>query len=393
MYIAANDLADTCSRPVAVRTCRPAAVSTRALTYEVSDDDDWDDEEFLDHDATYVAAADVRDACLSRHVVYTRPEVLTTTSARYIPAELVAQDSRILDSEPMAVVTDDTALIVEEPDPVIIEDADLVISEPDSIIAEDASFMAGESASVVTSQPRWVALDEDEVFDDLDPTWIAEVEAATGAGTVSYVPGGDVEVGGTAVSWVPVDDVDGLDMQSGSYVPVEEIEAEPVSYVPVDDVEETYSEPVSYVPAGEFDTQPVSYVPADTMDTQMVSYVPVADVDDVETTYIAADACPLPVSEVSYIDDDSAVIVESDLVAGLQGTQQIAGNFGYRDGFEDGQEAALEGDLYHPENSGDYQKATEGYEDEFGDKDVYKDSYRSSYLAGYRAGFESGAAV
>ena len=38
-------------------------------------------------------------------------------------------------------------------------------------------------------------------------------------------------------------------------------------------------------------------------------------------------------------------------------------------------------------------KATEGYEDEFGDKDIYKDSYRTSYLAGYRAGFASGNSV
>ena len=43
--------------------------------------------------------------------------------------------------------------------------------------------------------------------------------------------------------------------------------------------------------------------------------------------------------------------------------------------------------------AGDFKKATEGYEDEFGDKDVYKDAYRSSYLAGYRAGFESGSSV
>ena len=75
------------------------------------------------------------------------------------------------------------------------------------------------------------------------------------------------------------------------------------------------------------------------------------------------------------------------------GIWDFAGGFGYRDGFKDGQEAALEGDLYHPENSGDHKKATEGYEDEFGDKDIYKDSYRTSYLAGYRAGFASGNSV
>jgi hypothetical protein len=49
----------------------------------------------------------------------------------------------------------------------------------------------------------------------------------------------------------------------------------------------------------------------------------------------------------------------------------------------------MERDAYHPENSGDYQKATNGYEDSFGDKDVYRASYRSAYLNGYRAGFDS----
>ena len=93
-----------------------------------------------------------------------------------------------------------------------------------------------------------------------------------------------------------------------------------------------------------------------------------------------------------YVTNNSTVLVEEDdLVAGLSSTQQIAGRYGYRDGFEDGQEAALERDVYHPENSGDYQKASEGYEDTFGDKDVYKDSYRESYLRGYRAGFKSGS--
>ena len=61
----------------------------------------------------------------------------------------------------------------------------------------------------------------------------------------------------------------------------------------------------------------------------------------------------------------------------------------YRDGFKDGADAAAELDSYHPENSGDYKKATNGYEDSYGDKDLYKESYRSAYLTGYRSGFNS----
>ena len=360
IYIAANDFDSPCARTVAVRTCRPEALSARTISYEVSDDDDWDDQAFLhEDDATYVAAVDMEDACLSRQVVYTSPQVVTTRAARYIPARLVAEDSRILDNEPTSFVTEDASLLVSEP----------------------ASFTAEQ---LVTSQPRWVALDEDETFNDLDPTWVAEVEAISGPDTVSYVPGGDVEVMGTAVSWVPVDDVEQSEIQAVSYVPVDDIEdteMETITAVPVDDIEETDMQTVSYVPVNETGAE--------------VSYIPVAHVDD-DTAYITEEACPISVSSIDaepvYVADTSTILVEeldSELVAGLRGTQRIAGGFGYRDGFEDGQEAALEGDLYHPENSGDYEKATEGYEDEFGNKDVYKGAYRSSYLDGYRAGFRS----
>jgi hypothetical protein len=49
----------------------------------------------------------------------------------------------------------------------------------------------------------------------------------------------------------------------------------------------------------------------------------------------------------------------------------------------------LDNDGFEPTDSGDFRKATEGYEDEFGDKDVYRGVYRDSYLEGYRAGFAS----
>ena len=384
IYIAANDFDSPCARTVAVRTCRPEVLSTRTISYEVSDDDDWDDQAFLHEDgATYVAAGNVGDACVSRQVVYTSPEVDTTRAVRYIPAALVSEDSTILESEPLSVVTEDADLMVGEPTHLVTEDASLIVGEPASFITEQ----------VVTSQPRWVALDEDETFNDLDPTWVAEVEATAGPGTVSYVPGGDVEVSGTAVSWVPVDDFDDSEIRTASYVPIDDVEEadiEAISAVPVDDLEEIDAQTVSYMPAAEHvDTTMVSYVPVDdTVET--VHYMPVSDLEDDRTTYIADNACPM------YVADSSAVLVEEldgELLAGLRGTQQIASGFGYRDGFEDGQEAALEGDLYHPENSGDYEKATEGYEDEFGNKDVYKGAYRSSYLDGYRAGFETGSSV
>jgi len=70
-------------------------------------------------------------------------------------------------------------------------------------------------------------------------------------------------------------------------------------------------------------------------------------------------------------------------------TQRIASDYGYRDGYIDGRDAGMERDNYNPENSGDFQKATNGYEDDFGPKDLYRQAYRSAYLRGYDAGFRT----
>ena len=67
---------------------------------------------------------------------------------------------------------------------------------------------------------------------------------------------------------------------------------------------------------------------------------------------------------------------------------RVAQDNGYRDGLNDGADAAREGDAYHPENSGDWQKATNGYEGRFGNKNAYRQAYRSAYIEGYRAGYQ-----
>lgn len=64
-----------------------------------------------------------------------------------------------------------------------------------------------------------------------------------------------------------------------------------------------------------------------------------------------------------------------------------ARQYGYKDGLEDGSDAGLERDTYNPENSGDYKKAANGYEDKFGNKQIYKQNYRQGYLKGYRDGY------
>lgn len=72
---------------------------------------------------------------------------------------------------------------------------------------------------------------------------------------------------------------------------------------------------------------------------------------------------------------------------GSEGTR-AARQYGYEDGFEDGADAGKERDAYHPENSGDWQKGTNGYEDKFGNKKLYKQAYRQAYLQGYKNGYK-----
>jgi hypothetical protein len=67
---------------------------------------------------------------------------------------------------------------------------------------------------------------------------------------------------------------------------------------------------------------------------------------------------------------------------------QTARRYGYADGLNDGADAAREGDSYHPQNSGDWQKGTNGYESNYGSRSAYKQAYRDAYLAGYRAGYQ-----
>lgn len=188
-----------------------------------------------------------------------------------------------------------------------------------------------------------------------------------------------------AVSYV--EDVD----DDAAYLETGDVDAAPtIRYVALDDDDEDRADTnTTYVAADGTDEtclRPVAVRTCeDDVGTDMVSYAPASHVNDMDTETVSY----VPVDDIDRGDtDDSTVLVEDSGVE-LVGTQQIAGNFGYRDGFEDGKDAALEGDAYHPENSGDYEKATEGYEDTFGDKDVYKDGYRNSYLQGYHAGFES----
>lgn len=426
-YVMASEVESP--RRVVVRTY-PEAVSTRTINYApVADYDELDDEAILDDEGTtYVAANDVEDA-------YLRP--VETETVSYVPVSDVDSETLASRSGPRYVLTGNFA---PHSVPYVALDDDRVFDDV------DPAFIAAnglESARVDTTASYVPVEDVDEIdtetvsyvpAESLDSAVIADMDAddvsyvpADGMETVSYVraeemepgtvsyvrvddmddsslscvPAGDVNV--STVSYVPVEDIDDIDDIGVSYVPVDEVAAETVMYVPADDVEvERVSYvPVKsvavrsarYVPVNDVAVEHVRYVPADDVAVESVQYVPV---DSVDTSYIDSDACPLMVSSVGaqplYVADSSVVLVEETaggLIAGLSRTQRIAGQFGYSDGFEDGLKAAKDGDAFLPQDTGDYRKATEGYEDEFGDKDVYKGAYRESYLRGYRAGFDS----
>lgn len=67
--------------------------------------------------------------------------------------------------------------------------------------------------------------------------------------------------------------------------------------------------------------------------------------------------------------------------------RQVARQQGFDDGFKDGVDAGRDRDVYNPTKSGDYKKGANGYDDDFGNKQIYKQNYRTAYLQGYKRGY------
>jgi len=189
------------------------------------------------------------------------------------------------------------------------------------------SYVDSEKVSYVpASYDNDNDFDDQAILDTSDATYVA----ADGVQDACLSP----------VSYVTTDGTKAYD--SGTYVPVSNVaymRAEPVSYAPVENV--------SYVPAKRMHTRSVSYVPAESVD-----YVDTADTD----------ACECPVSEKSdvgntyrtdQVADTSAEAEDNDsdmaayTVASSTTTDtHAASHNGYRDGFEDGKQAALNDNEY-----------------------------------------------
>jgi len=229
-------------------------------------------------------------------------------------------------------------------------------------------------------------------------------------GNLSYVPASyDNNVDDQAtldthnVTYVAANDIDDacLSPVSVSYFTGDEVDNyQSVNYVPATNVEYISAEPVSYVP-----NENVTYVRTKRGHVRSVSFVPTENVDYVNT--VNMDSCECPVSEngvvkeivqTDHVADTSAEVEDNNndmpvdtISATTVMNDNPAGENGYRDGFEDGKQAALNGNEYKPANSSGSQDADNGYDRSFGSKDAYAYTYRNSYLKGYRAGFGSGS--
>jgi hypothetical protein len=261
-YIAASDFESPCARPVALRTCS-GDVGLRTVSYVPADTDiDLDDQAILDDTGpTYVAASDVADACLSRVSYVEAPTAVHSVPVSYVPVNDVDDDAFLSGSDPAYIET-----------------------------------------VAVTSQPRWVALDEDQVFDDLDPTWVAENRVEDSCSCPMAARAFDDGVAANTVSYVPDEDLDDVD--------VDTVNATPVAYVDnVDDMD------VSYAPVDEFQTETVSYVPVEAANVENVSYIPVEEMNVAAGSYVPAET----VESVQLVE----VVDRNPRSASLAGTEPV----------------------------------------------------------------------
>jgi hypothetical protein len=368
----------------------------------------------IDEDDIRYVAVRRQPVTTTRYVAVRNVDMDDDDNVRYLAVRNESPRTRYVAVRNVDIDDDDEYVASAKHDDVMIRNASYTDDDTIAVPARSAvssnyveyadTAYLGDNVSITPEVVGNTTIKHVRVTSDDD---IDDLAFLDGGGATTYVANDDIEdacMSSRSVSYVPVenvstryvavdDDLDDIDMDDVTITRVPTRHIETVSYVPASNARYVTAdddiETVSYVPASN-----VRYVTTDDIDdVETVNYVPASNVRYIETD--DAD-CPMAMSNVStepiYVANDSVATVaddDSQLVAELNSTQKIAQEYGERDGFQDGREAALEADEYHPENSGDYQKASEGYEDTFGDKDVYKDSYREAYLRGYRAGFDS----
>jgi hypothetical protein len=70
-----------------------------------------------------------------------------------------------------------------------------------------------------------------------------------------------------------------------------------------------------------------------------------------------------------------------------RGSQEPAFARGYSDGWQQGLDDGRDRDRFDPTRHGDYKDADNGYERNYGSKDVYRNNYRTGFRQGYEAGY------
>jgi hypothetical protein len=68
----------------------------------------------------------------------------------------------------------------------------------------------------------------------------------------------------------------------------------------------------------------------------------------------------------------------------------LARQYGYQDGLNDGARDRQTGHSNRPTEGGNYRHADRGYSSSYGNKDYYKQAYREAYQSGYQQGYGSG---
>jgi hypothetical protein len=315
--------------------------SVRTVSYDPAyEDSDLDDEAIPDTaDASYIAADNVGDACLSR-VAVQAPMETNMQTVSYVPADDVDYDTSISGSETTYVVNDDPP-------------------------------------SDITYEP----IDEDN---DMDTTYVSNDVGASCSCPVAFQNPAALRTFEDDLGYHTVTAISTDNMTALNTVPVSYASTEDVNYVPSDETELT---DVNYVPAEETNVEPVSYVPA-----QSVGYADSADTDACDCAAPEAGVVtePAPVIDTSMAavepeDVDNVAVSPDEMVE----PRPIAAQTGYQDGLADGQAAALNGEENIPADSENFQTATNGYDDTLGDVDSYGVAYRGSYLQGFSEGYNS----
>ena len=325
----------------------------RTVSYVPADyGSDLDDEAIPDtEDATYIAANDVGDACLSRIAVQAPMETSTQTVS-YVPADDVDYDTSLSGSEPTYVVNETpTSAISDEP-----VDAD---SDMDTDYVPANYVGASCSCPVAYQSPAALRTFEDDL----------------GYHTVTAISADNM----TALNTVPVNYTTA---ENVNYVPADQTAVADVNYVPAD---QTNLANVNYVPADETNVEPVSDVSADSIGYADTADTDACDCSAPEASVVTEPAAPIAYTSMAVVEPENVAVSTDESVE----PRPIAAETGYRDGLADGQAAAVNGQENIPADSENFQTATNGYDDTLGNVNSYGVAYRSSYLQGFSEGYNS----